>query len=183
MNTSNAYFSCSYVPPDAESAVYSDHVSAITSVVLCAKKNYAIFVMGDFNIPSIARKHVPDVSYLILIKNKTSYNEFLNDIFGLSLCNDFGKILDLVFVNNVNHCRVLRSEPVTYPEDRYHPTLKTNFFFQTNFKAKPSKDSKVYCFNQTNYNLFNDMMRNTCGNGTLQEPGSITRNIKALAPF
>ena len=76
------------------------------------------------------------------------------------------KILDLVFVNDVNHCNVLRSVPVTLPEDRYHPTLKTNFFFPTDFKAKPSKVSKVYCFNLTDYNLFNVMMRDTCWNET-----------------
>ena len=52
-----------------------------------------------------------------------------------SLCNDFGKILDLVFVNDVNYCSVSRSEPVTVPEDRYQATLKT-YFFLSNFFFK-----------------------------------------------
>ena len=102
---------------------------------------------------------------LIPIEN----NNFLNNIFNLSfyqinsVCNDFGKILDLVFVSDVNKWIVIRSEPVTSPEDRYHSTLKiiiNVYTAHTSANKHISSLDKYFCFPRTNYTELNGILPN-----------------------
>ena len=96
-------------------------------------------------------------------------NDFMNNIFDLSLyeinsvCNEFGKIFDLVFVSDVNKCTVVRSEPVTSPEDHYHPTLKIIIDISsahTPANKHITNQNKSYCFPRTNYTELNGILSN-----------------------
>ena len=114
-----------------------------------ADQSDTVFAVGDFNLSSISWIDTSNVPSLIPIKN----NDLLNKIFDLSfyktnsVCNDFGKILDLVFVND--KCTLIRCEPVTSPEDCYHPTLKIIIdvsTVHTSTNKHITNQNKYYCF-------------------------------------
>ena len=105
-----------------------------------SKKQKILYVYLHHEFPKT--KYLLSIVYPLF--NETVFNA---EIYG------FEKILNLVLSMKL----ITVEGPVTLPKDRYYLTLKTDFFLPTSFKAKPSKVNKVYCFNQLNYNLFNDM--------------------------
>ena len=42
------------------------------------------------------------------------------------ILNDYSKILDLIFVNDKENCFIKRCDPISTPEDRFHPTIELN---------------------------------------------------------
>mgnify|MGYP003482109637 FL=1 len=101
------FITCSYIPPNSDETVYLKHAEAIKTTTLLADTNDSVFVFGDFNLPSIIWKYSTDAPDLIPITTKNSDDEFLKVIFDHSLYqmndihNSSGKLLDLVFVNDL----------------------------------------------------------------------------------
>lgn len=118
INNKRIIVTCSYIPPTSEQSVYDKHLHAIKSVTESLLSTDSVFVFGDFNLPSISWSYPPDSYNLVSIKS----NDFLNGISDLCLYqinniyNVNGKLLDLVFVNDLNDFTIMRSCPITKPE-------------------------------------------------------------------
>lgn len=167
LNQRNIYITCSYIPPSSPHSVYIEHANAIKYVCRNAKLNDYVISVGDFNMPSITWNYSPDDGFFtpITSTNNLICIEFLNSLMDLSLYqlngifNDHGKLLDLIFVNEYVDIVVKRSEPITTPEDRYHPTIEVNLPISFSSYSQPTdlKD-KVLCFKKTNYDLFKTLL-------------------------
>lgn len=168
--TKKYFITCSYIPPNSPQPVYSQHLQCIKSVVESADPLDSVFVVGDFNLPSILWNFLPDTTYLLPIKSNSWTDEFLNEISDLCLfqvnniLNSNGNLLDLVFVNEPTDYTIERAYPISNPEDRYHPTINFSCPFPSAFNPdtnnnKPLK--KVYTFKYSNYTTLNNLIRNT----------------------
>lgn len=168
MNGHRIFITCLYIPPSSPQAVYIKHAEAISTVAHSSKDGDFIFVLGDFNLPSIQWKYLPDDGYFIQMKQNSNFDEFFNILYDLGLFQINGipninfKILDLIFVNEVTNSFIKRSFPITSPEDCYHPTLvvKTSIPFNLSMPSC-SKNEKVFSFKHTNYNMLNELLINT----------------------
>lgn len=158
------FITCSYIPPNSPHVMYTKHADAIKSVASSAQSNDSVFVFGDFNMPSISWKYLPEDKYCVQTNHNSNFVEFFNTIYDLNLyqingiCNTNSRILDLVFVNDVDDCCIKRSSPITTPEDGYHPTIEVEISTPKYIGALNSKREKVFSFKETNYVMFNELM-------------------------
>ena len=82
--------------------------------------------------------------------------------------NSSGKLLDLVFVNDRDDCLVTRADPITLPEDLYHPTIKISCTLVLDrIPEKLDIIEQTFCFKQTNYVELNNLISNTNWNDLL----------------
>ena len=149
--------------------VYDAHVTAIASITDCMNKCDSIVILGDFNLPNVSWHYSSDSSsydpsslcpyYDILLENISDLGVY--QINGVLNSNE--KMLDLVFVDDVGSFIVSCIDPISVPEDRYHPTL--GIIFEVEYgeltKVHDSIIRKSFCFNHTNYNDLNDMLQHT----------------------
>lgn len=164
----NVFITCSYIPPQSDIIIYKQHIEAINAVILKSKPADFIFVVGDFNLPQISWHYSTECGYYI----PSSSNEIADDVFNniSDLClhqingvrNIFGKLLDLVFVNDPKECSVNRADPVTLPEDQYHPAIEISCNIPNVIRNKNSvRREKYFCFKRANYNDLNSLLVNT----------------------
>ena len=163
------FITCSYIPPCSDSMVYDAHVTAIASITDCMNKCDSIVILGDFNLPNVSWHYSSDSSsydpsslcpyYDILLENISDLGVY--QINGVLNSNE--KMLDLVFVDDVGSFIVSCIDPISVPEDRYHPTL--GIIFEVEYgeltKVHDSIIRKSFCFKHTNYNDLNDMLQHT----------------------
>lgn len=180
----NLFITCSYIPPNSPQSLYDKHGGAIKSVVSTAKPEDLIIVSGDFNLPSISWKLLPHDKYFVPSKSNNNSVELFNILYDLSLfqlngvLNHHFKLLDLIFVNETAECYIKRSNPITIPEDRYHPTIEINIYVPPELVAAPSsKKDKAFCFKQSNYILLNELLNNTNWNNLLSLPTGTMSDI------
>lgn len=171
------YLTCSYIPPNSDELVYQQHVNAIKTIAEFVEPEDSFFAFGDFNLPSISWTKLPDASNLIPTKSTKFDDDFLNNVFDVCLYqlnniyNEFGKLLDLVFVNDPCNCVISRCDPVTLPEDKFHPTFEFIFSLPAVHKSFTQiNNEKVYNFKQTNYVKLNNLILNTDWNDLLCIP-------------
>lgn len=69
--------------------------------------------------------------------------------------------MDLVFVNEPSEYSLKRADPVTIPEDRYHPTLEINLNLPVLHDTQNKFNVKDYCFKRANYDDLNYYLNNT----------------------
>lgn len=133
INYKRIFITCSYIPPSSPISVYIQHGEAIQIVAQSMNENDTLIVMGDFNMPSISWNYSDDDGYYVQTTANESVKDFLNMLYDLSLVqingvqNEFSRILDLVFVNDKEDFLVTRSDPITVPEDKYHPAIELLF--------------------------------------------------------
>lgn len=162
------YLTCSYIPPKSDQVLYNQHYENIKSVVTLAKPDDSVFIFGDFNLPTVSWKFLPDSFFYTPTNSDDWIDVFLNNLSDLCLfqlngiLNDNGKLLDLVFANEPTECFLTRADPISTPEDRYHPTIELSFNTPFLHKSKSSsKNNKVFCFKKTNYTDLNFFLNNT----------------------
>lgn len=168
LENSLVFLTCSYIPPKSDQSIYFKHCEAIKATVLNAKPEDAIFVFGDFNLPQISWKFLPDSFVYTPLMPAAWIEEFLNKIFDLCLfqingiLNEYGNVLDLVFVDDPTNCALTRVLPITKPEDRCHPTLEVSSIFSSSVSRQANvKNELKFCFKKTNYNDLNWYIVNT----------------------
>lgn len=168
LNCKNLFVTCSYIPPNSEQITYLQHLNALKSVLFSINPEDLVFVFGDFNLPYLSWKFLPDSLCYSPININNFIEEFLNNISDLCLFqingvfNDSKKLLDLVFVNEPKDCTLTRHHPITRPEDRHHPTIEVSCNYP--FSVKPNKklnNIKDYCFKKTNYSDLRFCLSNT----------------------
>lgn len=106
------------------------------------------------------------------------YAGFMNSLLDLNLYqingsfNDNHKLLDLVFINDCVDTSVVRTDPLTIPEDHHHPTIEVNLYFSSYHSSLSAKASKFkkFCFKKTNYHRINELLYNTNWNSLLRIP-------------
>lgn len=161
------FITCSYIPPNSSSNIYDLHISAIGTVLQQSNPSDIFVVLGDFNLPNILWNKPLELNYLI----PTVSNEFIISLLGCGLFqvnhvhNACGRLLDLAFVNQPMDIYVRNSLPITYPEDRHHPTIEVEIYPPSNkltppINRKKYKLKKVYCFPRTNYTKLNFLLSN-----------------------
>lgn len=109
-------------------------------------------------MPSVSWQDSSDTNYLIPSHSSDSSAEFINGLFDNclfqvnSIRNELGRMLDLIFVNEPADFSILHHTPISNPEDIYHPTVEITYICTNHLhKEKINKRSKMFCFNQTNY--------------------------------
>lgn len=163
------FITCSYIPPNSDLMIYKQHIEAIKIITSKLSPIDLIFVFGDFNLPRITWEFSTEHNYYLPTQSDDIGDEIFNHITDLYLhqingnCNVYGKLLDLVFVNEPNECIVNRIDPVTLPEDRYHPTIEIcyNLFTNNIVSENSGNNDKVYCFNRANYTELNNRLFTT----------------------
>lgn len=162
INTKKLFITCSYIPPNSNQLVYSEHVAAINSVVSSASSNDFMLVVGDFNLPFVKWDFVPDSPNLLPISSNSWTDTFFNALSDLclfqlnSIRNINDKLLDLVFVSDPAECQISRIPPVTTPEDRYHPTLEIICPLPNDAVHEPLHvNTKCFNFKKSNYAQLN----------------------------
>lgn len=183
LNNKRMIVTCSYIPPCSENSIYEKHLRALKYVVESTHSTDSVVVFGDFNLPAISWSFADDSPGLV----STNSNDFLNDISDLCLTqingihNFNGKLLDLVFVNEPNDFTLLRSCPITKPEDRHHPTVLLSCPFPVNNVPKtPLRTEKVFCFKKSNYFMINRLVRSTNWNELLSTANGSSLNIELM---
>ena len=60
--------------------------------------------------------------------NIDRFDNFLNILFdgNNGILNDYSKIFDIMFVNDKDDCFINRCDPISTPEDCFHPTIELN---------------------------------------------------------
>lgn len=162
------FITCSYIPPQSDLLIYQQHIALIKMVSLKTNPDDLIFVIGDFNLPRISWQFSTENYNYIPIRSDENGADVFYNISNLCLhqingvYNICSNLLDLVFVNVPNECTVNRVDPVTLPEDRYHPTIEISCNIQGLDCAKNvTKKEKNFCFQRTNYADFNNLLYNT----------------------
>lgn len=169
LKSKQVYITCSYIPPKSDKVIFSLHLESIKSVVISTNPEDAIFVFGDFNLPTISWTFLSDNFYYVPIKVNDWIDEFLINLSELCLfqingiCNDTGKLLDLIFVNEPADCALERTFPITKPEDRYHPTIEVscNLPMLSQCKRIENNGKKKYFFQRANFDDLNFLLCNT----------------------
>lgn len=167
MKHKNIIITCSYIPPSSTHSLYIQHADAIRSVANSFNKTDSFIIMGDFNMPSVVWNYLPDDNYYVQSKLSDCWNDFFNILYDMSLfqingiMNDYLKILDLIFVNDIDDCYVKRTTPISVPEDRYHPAIELFVSIPPDCVLQPLVSVKSYCFKRTNYILLNELILNT----------------------
>ncbi|XP_046806162.1 uncharacterized protein LOC124419723 [Lucilia cuprina] len=159
------FITCSYIPPASSIQIYERHSTAIKLVVNLSKPDDLIIVLGDFNIPNIIWSKTPDSSFLSPSINSESSLDFIDSIAELALFqinsipNLYGKTLDLVFVDRPDEFKIQRIDPLSTPEDVYHPTLEisSNINMQITAKLVP-KEEKVFDFRKADFSKLNRLL-------------------------
>lgn len=154
------YIICLYIPPNSSHVVYMEHLKAVQLITKRLKATDLFVVLGDFNIPSVTWHQVADSNCLTPSCINLYTSEFINGLlqnclFQInSIHNAFGKLLDLIFVSEPSDFCILRHDPLSLPEDVYHPTLELNSFHASEmFNNTPPPSQRMYCFKRTNYDL------------------------------
>ncbi|XP_037811233.1 uncharacterized protein LOC119603306 [Lucilia sericata] len=168
INGYQLFISCSYIPPSSHQSLYGKHAEAIRSVARSSKDGDSLFIFGHFNLPSTEWKFLPDDGYLIQTRQNSNFDDFFNILYDMGLFqingirNEYSKILDLIFVNDVSNSFIKRSSPISCPEDRYHPTIELRTSISLNFSTpSSSKNEKVFSFKHANYNKLNELLLDT----------------------
>lgn len=169
LKNKKVFVTCSYIPPASEQSVYHNHLQAIENVVQRANETDSVFVLGDFNLPSVKWQCQPDYANLVPTKTNIWADDFLNGLSDQCLFqmngvfNKYNKLLDLVFVDDPNECFIKRTLPITNPEDCYHPTIEIDFTINNyqEWKKGKTSDEKIYCFKKANYTQLNNLIQNT----------------------
>nr|AMS38367.1 hypothetical protein [Bactrocera tryoni] len=143
-NSGHIYLTLSYIPPHSDISVYMQHASLISNVFSMVNDTDSMIVLGDFNLPCVSWKSIDD--HTIPISTRLCFNEFLDEMSELGLnqinliSNEFGKLLDLVYVDNASMFSVVRCDPLVRPEDTYHPALEINIEIIANFAYNNTQD-------------------------------------------
>ncbi|XP_075162980.1 uncharacterized protein LOC142235603 [Haematobia irritans] len=163
------FVTCSYIPPASEYSIYERHFVAINSIMSGMNGSDRIVVLGDFDLPMVSCLDLPDTEALTPLTTSggsewvtTFLDIFLDD--GLcqinGVLNFFGKILDLVFVGDSYNFDLSRCDPVSYPEDRYHPAFSLCLLDVAHESQVVAARDEVFslCFKKTNSDLLNSLL-------------------------
>jgi hypothetical protein len=157
------YITCSYIPPSSESSVYSQHLSAIKTVFNLLSDRDQFIVLGDFNIPDCNWTPSPE-EYSLL---PSQQHDLFDGLFDMSLSqvnhvlNSMKRSLDLCFVSDPSKVILNRAQPLSVPEDPYHPTLEVNFDLGYYSLTNSNTNSKrVRCFRKADFLLLNNLISN-----------------------
>ena len=88
-----------------------------------------IVVLGDFNLPHTSWNFSPETGSLVPCSSVPFYDEILSTMCDLGLfqvngvLNSMERILDLVFLEDPSIASLFRIDPISVPEDSYHPSL------------------------------------------------------------
>lgn len=158
------YIICSYIPPDSPNDIYDENLKAVNLISKMLKPYDNLMLIGDFNIPSLSWQHELESNNLVPIFSSDKNEDFINGLHANCLyqinnvTNQLGRSLDLVFVGEPNEYHTKRVSPISYPEDRHHPTLEITFVNYKTTQNKSNRINKVYCFKQTNFDaLLHDL--------------------------
>ena len=163
------YIICSYIPPSSPYQIYEAHFDSFKYISTLLSPDDHLIIMGDFNLPSVTWTYDPDEPYRLLPHcGNPQLTEFLNNV--TSLCafqinkirNSLGKLLDLVFVDDISIFQLQRIVPLVYPEDIYHPTLLIELENMHNSnQAVLDKGSKLFNFKKCNLSALYNLLVNT----------------------
>lgn len=119
---------CLYIPPHSSSDIFNAHIDAISD--LSNQRFDLVFVIGDFNLPSIRWVENPEDTDLIPFDLSSGIDKFVCDSLhgeGLHQLNPFmnrsGNILDLVFANDTESIHVERASHPLLTVDEFHAPL------------------------------------------------------------
>lgn len=165
LNLKALYVTCSYIPPGSSSEVYDSHIDAIKYVVTKMGRTDSIIVLGDFNLPRVSWHSLPESQSLIPLPDSDQSTDILNSLTGLNLfqlnhiINSRSRILDLMWVDDPSKFEISRVDPITLPEDRYHPTLGISCSFPHGSSSMSGTDDKsIFCFKRADYAKLNSLL-------------------------
>lgn len=180
------FLTCSYIPPLSPQSLYDKHAESIKFVLRSANPDDLVIVLGDFNLPSIYWKFLPEDKYFVPSKSIMKCEGLFNNLFDLSLfqlngiLNDNFKLLDLIFVNETAECSVKRTNPISSPEDRHHPTIEININIPSELVAPVKSCDMVFCFAQSNYYMLNELLNDINWHNLLSCPTGTTSAIDLM---
>ena len=157
------FITCSYIPPSSNPEIYIQHANCIKHISKLSKPGDYIIVLGDFNLPNITWFKNPDSCFQIPSSRSESSIEFIDSIADLglfqinSIPNTFGKLLDLVFVDQPEDFNISRLKPLLTPEDNYHPTLEINLYVEIRPSFNSNNNLMVFDFRKADFSKLNEL--------------------------
>lgn len=180
------FITASYIPPNSSETTYQKHSEAITDVVRMSHHNDYVIAVGDFNMPTIFWNFSPDSGYFTPFNSgcNLKFTKFIDCLLDLNLYqkngiyNDNRKLLDLVFINDCVDTTIHRTDPITVPEDRHHPTIEVNMSFSSIHTSVPASNSrfKDFCFKKANYDTLNILLNDTNWSSLLSTSNSFNES-------
>ena len=140
------FVSCSYLPPNSDSSVFSKHSDLITNVVANMRPSDSCVIVGDFNLPHVTWVEVEDCRHLL----PSCSVDFIDRLISLPLHqinairNANGRTLDLIFFDTESDYTAIRTTPMSLPEDSHHPTIEVTL------RLPASKPSPSFNFRAAN---------------------------------
>lgn len=158
------YITCSYIPPSSQFSVYESHLGAISQVSTLLRDEDRLLILGDFNLPHVSWLPLSDTGHLTPLTPCDWSSDFINHLSSINLvqingiANAMNRTLDLVLVNDSDNFEVSRMDPISYPEDSYHPTVGICYSYQGRMLSLGESSKKMFCFSRANYFLLNNLL-------------------------
>lgn len=159
------YVCCLYIAPDSTDLIYSKHIQSINIKMKLLNENDSVLIFGDFNLPNIVWKDICEFdsdlkNYLIpfdvkfvkesCIVDGMSFNNLLQ-INSIRNCNF--NLLDLVFCNIENDCKIYKSDYPLVSVDKYH--VPVEIIIQIEAYTPLEDVSSFRDFKKANYSIIN----------------------------
>lgn len=119
---------CLYIPPAANENIFQAYIDTFEDYIdiIGTNTEESVYVIGDFNIPALKWCLDPDNSQIYLplgaVKGVDLVHSLLSNGLGQlnSITNFQGTLLDLIFCNDVDDVKVIKSDVPLSKVDMYH---------------------------------------------------------------
>lgn len=168
------YIGVSYIVPkdannDAELIKYQRHMDVTRRALDSVKENDMCYLFGDFNLPNITWVRDDESGAFMLPLNvRLDYEScVIDDLYSLDMlqvndvCNDQGRLLDLVFTNAYENATIHESSVPLLPNERFHKSLELSVDVKLNRKQTERHTSFSFDFRHTNYEAFTQFIMQT----------------------
>lgn len=158
--SSALYVCCIYLPPKSLLGSYNDHIRFVDEISARMGETDSLVVLGDYNLSGISWVHDNDENFTYATNVSCAEESSVNDgmlaagLFQInSVKNSNGKILDLVFTNNISCSDVSECTPL-HQNETHHKSIKFSLRNIDNVKCENSYPvkSQYFDFSKADFN-------------------------------
>lgn len=178
----NIFIYIAYIPPLSRSELYAKCCDSIGDIFNAAEPSDLVLVMGDFNLPSTEWTFDKEVNCCLPSNLTSDECLFVDSMLRCNLNqinhipNVNGRMLDLIFTNELNIISVSQSLAPFALNDHHHIPMEILFDVrEMSVNSNHQSDAMSYNFRKTNVTEFNQQLGNI--NWHDEFTGNINMNV------
>jgi hypothetical protein len=169
INEKCIYVFNSYIPPDSSIDSYTACIENIEMVLDNVDPSDQFVIIGDFNLPDVSWKNVPDDDFNFMVPTDLSSEKsvyFIDNICSLqffqvnTVKNNINRMLDLIFTDVPNDFVPINCDDPLLRIDVYHPPLQFDFNVTLNL-VSTAQSTHRYNFRRCNFEALNTFFEET----------------------